>query len=197
MKMEDVIAASVARHRHDPPFAVGLNFPIYTNLDTSLCSTVNTDLEKTGLKWEKRLAIKGLRPHLPQSSGLYMFVYKSSLIFNTESDALIPSWVLYVGRAGGANAQNTIRERYKEYEKYIGEDPERLWEPNHPITRHNRLAKYLTIYPLEFWWLSIEDRMMIESLEDRLIKILDPLINHRQKVIKRKPYVPQPAFRSL
>jgi hypothetical protein len=192
---EEIVEACVARHRHERSPAINLNLPVFPNLDVAMCRVVTSDLAGVGSHWECSLAVRDLWRTLPAQSGLYMFVFRSPLAFGMKDHSHRPSWVLYVGRAGSESSANTIKSRYKEsYSKHLDGDPEALWSNQPPINRDERLARYLTIYPIEFWWLPISDRTKIKGLEDHLIKLLDPLLNASQR-LRLKAAPAQPAFR--
>src|SRR5579872_1166673 len=193
---EQIVEACVARHRHDLPPAIGVNLPVFPNLDVAMCKVVTSDLAGVGSHWECSLAVKELWRSLPPAPGLYMFAFRSPLALGMKDHSHRPCWVLYVGRAGSDTSTNTIKSRYKEaYSKHIDGDPEQLWSEIPPSTREERLARYLSIYPIEFWWLPIPDRAKIKPLEDHLIKLLDPLLNASQR-LKLKAEPAQPAFRT-
>ena len=191
---EKVIEECVARHRHERPPAINLNFPVFPNLDVAMCGVVTADLANVGTHWECSLAVKDLWQMLPAQSGLYMFVFRSPLELKMEAHSHRPSWVLYVGRAGSESSTNTIKSRFREaYSKHLGGNPDELWSNETPPNREERLSRYLRIYPIEFWWLPVSDRSKIKMLEDHLIKLLDPLINIGQK-LRLKASSAQPAF---
>ena len=159
---------------------------------------LTTDLLKTGAKWEMRRATKGCAALIPAKCGLYMFVYRSHLTMEIEGKpAHRQTWVLYVGRAGSIDSTRTLRNRYaEEYSKYVGGDLENLWADSEPRTRPNVLNRYLTIFPLEYWFLVIDDRGLIVGLEDRLIKLFCPPLNKTGK-LRIRTGTPQPAFKEL
>jgi hypothetical protein len=127
-----------------------------------------------------------------------MFVYKTPVSFECANNASIyPRWVLYVGRAGNHERAGSLRQRYRdEYQRYLGGHPEVLWNVDKPTSRPDRLKKYLTIYPLEYWFCSIDDHKVIGNLEDRLIKLFSPPLNDKSR-LRLKPLISQqkPAFR--
>ena len=179
--MESIVRQTLARHREDPPLGIELMLPVHHHMDQDFCAAVSKDLREYCAAWEKRLAIPDLWKQLPAESGVYVFVFASPLYLQTTSEMFSPAWVLYVGRAGDANSRRTIRDRYKgEYGKYIGKDPDILWTSVPCSSREDRLSLYLTIYPLFYWYATVEDRERIPFIEDRLIKLLAPMINGRQ-----------------
>ncbi len=105
--------------------------PIHHQMDEDFCSVVTQDLKTNGAHWERRLATPTLWQQLPADTGLYMFVFASTLslqLAGAASNTFSPTWVLYVGRAGSPDSHRTIKDRYKgEYGKYVGADPEVLW----------------------------------------------------------------------
>lgn len=191
---EKQIEESLARHRHERPPAITLNLPLFPNLDVTMCDVVSADLAKGSHHWERQRAVKDLWRTLPSASGLYMFIFSSPLRLRCNIGVHQPSWVLYVGRAGSEAAAYSIKDRYRQnYARYVEGDPELLWSAEQVVNRDQKLQRYLTIYPLEFWWLEVEDLAKIKPLEDHLIKMLDPLLNKTQK-LNLRPSPPEPAF---
>lgn len=153
------------------------------NLSNSLC------LEESC--WERHKAVAGLGPSLPNEPGLYMFVWnpKFSVRFTSEQSASF-RWVLYVGKAGEEGGSGSIKNRYlTEYSKYVGKDASQLWETKEATKREEKLARYLTLRPLEFWYLTMGNVQEIARLEHRLIKLLRPPLNiqHGAKLRLGKP----------
>jgi hypothetical protein len=195
-----LVRQALGRHREDPPCGASMVLPIHHQMDEDFCSAVTQDLRTHGAHWERRLATETLWQQLPAETGIYMFVFTSTLSLQMAghaSNTFSPAWVLYVGRAGSPDSHRTIRDRYKgEYCKYVGADPEILWSEHYPTTRAERLARFLAIHPLQFWYATILDRTKIPILEDRLIKLLGPLINSRQQP-RLRALPAEAAFRSV
>ena len=193
--MEARVRDTLARHREDPPAGIPSVLPIHHQMDRQFCEVVTKDLAKYCTHWETRLATPTLWQQLPAECGVYMFVFASSLSIQLTSEAFSPAWVLYVGRAGSANSTRTIKDRYKgEYCKFVGGDPEVLWKGAAPNRREDRLAYFLAIYPLKFWYATVADRDQIPMIEDRLIKLLAPTINQKQMPSLRRYGTEQNAF---
>ena len=161
-----IIRDALARHREQPSIGLGLTFPINWQIDSDLGSTLSKDLGNTGGSWEIRRATPGLWHSIPSKCGLYMFVYRSHLKMNLENGSgHQATWMLYVGRAGSSESARTLKERYRsEYGKYVGGDPENLWSSDPLINRADLLRRYLSIWPLEYWFLVVEDRDQITSV---------------------------------
>ena len=195
-----LVRQALGRHREDPPCGASMVLPIHHQMDEEFCSAVTQDLKAEGAHWERRLATATLWQQLPAETGIYMFVFTSTLslqLADNVSNPFSPAWVLYVGRAGSPDSHRTIRDRYKgEYCKYVGTDPEVIWSEHYPTTRVERLARFLAIHPLQFWYATISDRAKIPMLEDRLIKLLGPLINSRQQP-RLRALPAEAAFRSI
>ena len=183
-----IVRDVLARHREDPSVALPFEFAIYWQLDQEVGATLAKDLEDHGAKWEIRRAIPSLWTSIPACSGLYMFVYKTPLKFHcAHDDQIHPRWVLYVGRAGSAEKKGSLKQRYKdEYQQYVGGHPEALWNADRPTNRVERLRKYLTIYPLEYWFCCVDNHAAIPLLEERLIRLLSPPLNDKSR-LKLKP----------
>ena len=104
-------------------------------------------------------------------------------------------WVLYVGKAGERDGtRDTIKNRYQqEYSKYVGQNATCLWEDTAAESREQRLSRYLTLRPLEYWFLTLDDVRDIQVLERKLIRLLRPPLNqqHGRKLRSGKTV---PAF---
>ena len=187
----------LAKYRANPSVGLSFELPIYFQMDQDVCQVLTDEVYKHGAQWEVRTATPNLYQQIPACCGIYMFLFQSNFKFELANQlAFSPAWILYIGRAGSANSKSTLKDRYKgEYCRYIGESPEVLWNDTIPRNRKELLAKYLTIYPLQYWYSIIEDRSKIEFIEDRLIKLLNPPLN-RQNRLKLRPLTSQPAFRS-
>lgn len=93
---------------------------------------------------------------------------------------------------GGKN--DTIKHRYMtEYSKYVGKDPSCLWDSHAPRDREEKLARYLALRPLEYWFLQIPDVRDILILERKMIRMLRPPLN-QQHGPKIRPGKTVPAF---
>ncbi len=118
-----------------------------------------------------------------------MFVWRPLLTLEIDNppQTFRPSWVLYVGKAGEeGGTHDTIQHRYvSEYSKYVGKDPSCLWENSSLDDRHARLGKYLSVRPLEYWFLLMESPRDIIHFERSLIKILNPPVNRQYGVMLR------------
>jgi hypothetical protein len=68
-----------------------------------------------------------------------------------------------------------------------------LWEDTPTESREQRLSRYLTLRPLEYWFLILDDVRDIEVLERKLIRMLWPPLN-RQHKRKLRPGKTVPAF---
>jgi hypothetical protein len=190
-----VIRDTLARHRDHPAISLPFSLPINWMLDADLGDALSKDLSVEGGSWETRRATLDLK--VPAECGLYMFVYRSHLKLNlAHGGGHQATWVLYVGRAGSPDSEKTLRDRYKgEYCKYIGGNPENLWSSEPANNRARLLQRYLSIWPLEYWYLTVQDRNKIPDLEGRLIKLFSPPLNRNGHLRLRKGE-PQPAFRS-
>ena len=114
-----------------------------------------------------------------------MFVWRPKLVFNivkgNKKFEYDQHYVLYVGKASGGS-QATIRDRYRnEYNQYLCQDPEELWNIGLTAGRRDRLKKYLCLWPLEFWFVEVHMPSAIRNLETRLIRMLSPPLNVQLK----------------
>lgn len=152
-------------------------------IDIDHCEAISKILRGVGTRWECRSATAALAESLPAIRGLYMFVWCPRLSLEIESprSAFCPKWVVYVGKAGGeGGTHDTIRDRYRsEYSRYVGSDPKSLWRSPSKDDRSERLARFLSLRPLEYWFLEIKQAEEIPHLERALIKILNPPVNRQ------------------
>ena len=175
-----------------------LNFslPVHTLIDAVHCSSISKLIHRNGAMWERHLATPTLGESLPDKKGLYMFVWKPQLKLEVENPrhTFQPSWVVYVGKAGiDGGTHDTVRHRYQtEYSKYVGKDPSALWSSAASDSRHERLSRYLTLRPLEYWFLPVMDPTQLHHLERSLIKIINPPAN-RQHGSRLRTTVTEPA----
>lgn len=169
----------IIKHREEPAPILPFAPCVERLIDNAYCMNLSKLLASEGTHWERQKAVPTLGPMLPNAPGLYMFVWQPYLWFQTgpEQSVNFP-WVLYVGKAGGPEGNGVIRNRYQnEYCKFVGGDASQLWKTQEPTKREERLARYLTLRPLEFWWLTIDNIYEIERLERKLISSLRPPLN--------------------
>jgi hypothetical protein len=171
---------AISLHREDPSPWLPFVLPIDKLMDDAHCRTIGDTLAALGHSWMNKKATEKLWQQLPEEPGLYMFVWAPRLTMNLEKEPTKPQrfrWVLYVGKTGDKSAM-TLRQRYKgEYSKYVGRDPEVLWNKDEPKGRPARLDRYLRIQPLEYWYMVIHERPKINHLEKRLVALLSPPLN--------------------
>lgn len=170
-------------YRDDPPPILQFSVPLDRLMDAEHCIMLEQLLENAGGAWETRKAMPSLGDQLPDRSGLYMFVWRPpfGMLMAADLTSKTPlHWVLYVGRAGDARSNNTLKSRYNgEYAKLVAGDPEQLWSQPEPIERQARLRRYLSMWPLEYWFTTIDDKTRIAQLESKLIRLLAPPLNYQ------------------
>lgn len=166
-------------------------------IDSEHCNQIGSLMHRNGARWEHRKATNTLHESLPKVKGIYMFVWMPCLTlkFDPNEEIRPMTFVLYVGKAGIADGtQDTIKSRYQsEYSKYVARDASSLWDEQVADTREERLARYLTLRPLEYWFLQIEHVRDIVLIEKQLIKLLRPPLNS-QHGLRLRPGKPEPAF---
>lgn len=166
-------------------------------INSNYCKNLDIIIHGSETRWERMKAVESLGASLPEAKGVYMFVWMPDFCFRFASQPAMERlhWVLYVGKAGTeGGTYDTIKHRYlSEYSKYVGKDPSCLWEHPPPTNREQRLSRYLTLRPLEYWFLSVAKVSDIELFERKLIRLLQPPLN-RQHGPKIRPGKPVPAF---
>ena len=183
-------------YRDEPASILQFQPSVELLIDSQHCQAINSVLHSPGTMWERKKAVDVLGQSLPDSPGLYMFVWRPELTLkfvNSETERF--AWVIYVGKAGTEDGKrDTIKQRYvSEYSKYVGKNPSSLWDSSVVENREARLTRYLTLRPLEYWYLTMLDIREILLLEKRLIKLLRPPLN-MQHGVKLRPGKPVPAF---
>ncbi|MCG3773405.1 MAG: hypothetical protein JW395_0212 [Nitrospira sp.] len=193
---DDEFVALVHEYRDEkiPPleFQPGLERLI----DSDHCRQLSGNFSRHG-KWEKKIAAESIAGQIPAERGLYMFVWTPEFAFTFEGYSRQPSWILYVGKAGVEEGTNdTLRHRFSsEYRRFVGGDPRILWEPSPPQDRRARLEKYLTLRPLEYWFLIVPNICEIMALEKKLLKMFRPPLNYQHTWGARlRPLATRPAF---
>lgn len=176
-------------------------------LDLDACREVSKDMRAEGEAWEVIKISGGVEKKIPKSRGVYMFVWAPELVFSLDSvgphrrDIHEVRRVIYVGSAGGSRSKNsagTMRDRYyNEYRRWVYGDPRLLWKSSGSSSRPIRLETYLALRPLEFWALSCDDSSLVDSIEQRLIHLLDPPMNdhHRPQGPRLRRGTTSPAFK--
>lgn len=194
---EQEFALLMHKFRFEPATPLQFQPCIELLIDGDFCKGIDKIIHEAGTTWERRIAVESLGTSLPDERGLYMFVWRPELTFRFSAAPQTerPCWALYVGKAGTEDGtKDTIRQRYlSEYSKYVGRDASCLWDAKDAVERHDRLARYLTLRPLEYWFLPMLNVRDIGLLERKIIKLLNPPLN-RQHGVKIKPGKTVPAF---
>jgi len=195
----DPFARHVLRQRDQDSPALTVEWGLLRMLDQPACTNLQEELKLLAQPWEIRKATKTLDKDLPETPGLYMFVWRPVFSFDVADESISGSLfqVLYVGMAGAATKKNSgkgnLRQRYRDYKKYINEDLTAIWKNTPAGTRHERMMRYLALHPLEYWFTTVEEKEEIPLLEDRLIKLLNPPLNLIGKP-RLRTGSPRPAF---
>ncbi len=176
---------------------IPFNLPSALLADHAHCSSL-TDLMLRASRdggWEVHPASTISESTIPESPGIYMFVWCPELRFprSSPNDHKQLTLVLYVGQAGGSRTQGTLRTRFREYQPFIGAHAEVLWDEAPLDSRTRRKQCYLSLEPLEYWFLACEADSDIDGIERRLFDLLKPPMNkQRPKGLRVGPT--EPAF---
>lgn len=154
------------------------------------CQRVRAALDDMGVQWQVRVASPTLHHYLPRSPGLYMFVWEP--YFRTKlaagQEAMFPQ-VLYVGRAGGRQSNNTLQNRYANYVRFLSR------QPNSELQgRQQRLTNLFQRKVLRYWFAPVRDRSKLEGMEDALIELFNPPGNSKRQRPKMRKKATIPAF---
>lgn len=180
---DDEVKSALQRYRDEPLDPLYYAPSIDLLMDGDHCAAIDHLVHGSGGRWERLKAVPSLASQIPDENGIYMFVWTPNIALRFAAPPNVERcfWILYVGKAGGLDSPGaTIRSRYSsEYRRYVGRDPSCLWNGPAPETRELRLARYLTLRPLEFWYLTIEKISEIPLVEKRLLKLLRPPLNYQ------------------
>jgi hypothetical protein len=190
---------AVARFRDESTPALAFTPALERFLDASFLESIQEEFRANHFKWERRHATPSLASQLPRQRGIYMFVWAPDLSFefDTATNHHHIVWVLYIGKAGiEGGACDTFQDRYRQaYQRYIGGDPAILWSKENPeAPREKRLERYLTLRPLQFWYLPISDVNYIPVLERRLLQLFRPPLNTQHSGLRARLGKPSPAW---
>lgn len=191
----------VTRHRDFASPVLTVDWALLRLLDQQGSQILQDDLRENGQPWEVLAATEHAWEAIPEQPGLYVFVWRPWFSFDIAEQQRPGdlTQVLYVGKAGasdqGQPSSGNLRQRYRSYLKHLRAEPGELWSRTEPRTRTQLLDRYLALRPLEYWFTVVPDPQHVPTLEDRLIKLLNPPCN-KQRVpkIPAKLGPAQPAF---
>lgn len=197
--LNEAFARAIERHRDEEPPRLNFSVPLDRLTDSGHCETLVEDLRREGPGgWETLKATATAWRKIPSSTGIYMFVWYPAFAIDIATSSLTPQsfpWILYVGKAGDGTNKSTLRSRYKgEYAKLVGANPDHLWQKEPTQTRDQRLRRYLNLVPLQYWYCTIDNHDVIESLEKRLFALFSPPLNALGSPRLRAAGKPKPAF---
>jgi hypothetical protein len=193
---EKELQDELERRRYDDTLTIQFYLPIERQLDKGQAVTF-ADLSKLFSAWERYSANSSLIRILPDCPGLYMFVWSPDAPFKmstTEGSEIEKPFnnILYVGLA-----ETSIKDRFQEYLSILKRKrPQNLFEVS-DSTRAGRFQKYLSIYPLQFWWTSLQSKRhlgsekliervkLLKNIEERVIKFFNPPINDQHTIKAR------------
>lgn len=174
----------LSRHKDDDPPRLKFEPPLDRLMDEGHCAQIMADLEEVAPDgWEVIPATPTAWRKLPADTGLYMFVWAPKLELRLAEPVNARKsfpWILYVGQAGGSGTGSTLKSRYrKEYAGLVGGDLEILWSSSDFSRRKERLNRFLSLVPIEYWFCVVKDTERIGALESQLYNLLAPPLNER------------------
>ena len=135
------------------------------------------------LSWEKINANSSSASLIPETYGLYMFVWKPFMKIASNGEDFSFRYILYVGKAN--EGDSTLRSRYSgEYKNFIKQDPSSVWKDMKLDFRSDKLTKYLNLWDIEYWFCPITNSDFIAKIsgyEKELIELFCPPINDQYK----------------
>ncbi len=189
-------------NRANPPPPLTLALPLVPALDRHWCEVMSRSVLANG-KWTVMEATAGLAGHLPDQSGLYLFVWRIPFPMPTQRDSSMHfRTVLYVGQAGAKHDTGTLKKRYAtEYAAIINNSPNAIWSSD-MSSRESRLSKLLSLRHLEYWYTVTPEREHLLLYENALISLFNPPGNTKSsplsgaetKPIRATIRQPVPAF---
>jgi hypothetical protein len=189
------LTEALKQYQYDEAYPVPFSFIPDRLLNKEYCDDLAKRLlENCTGKWERYTATPKLGNMLPDSPGIYMFVWKPFFPFEFDDKTQYIRLILYIGKAGGDNEQGTIKKRYKsEYSKIVQSDAEKIWKSKAFDTRKERLEKCLNLHDLEYWFIvadSCHELSKIGYYETHLIKLFNPPVNRIGVRVKTGASVP-------
>jgi hypothetical protein len=189
----------ILRYRDEPIPGVFFSPAFERFLDHSYVRSLQEEFRGNKFKWERRVAVPALAGQLPRERGIYMFVWSPGPVFEfaANDDRQEISWILYIGKAGVEGGESdTFQDRYrKAYQKHLGGDPSGLWAGDASGEgREFRLQRFLSLRPLEYWFLPVLDIKYIPVLERRLIRLFRPPLNAQHGGFRARIGKPSPAW---
>jgi hypothetical protein len=184
---EQALRKSILDHFGKRAPSVVFEIPPDRLVNKEYCENLSDEIFKK-LKWEVLLASQSIVDRIPETPGLYMFIWKPYFKLSIEKGDYEFRYVLYIGQANSDTSN--LRTRFRsDYIDFIKSYSDSIWDKVEPNNREQRLKKYLNLWELEYWFCSItnrEDLEKIDKLEIELIETLGPLINdmHRSKEIE-------------
>ena len=183
-ELDDLISLNAgAQGRHLPCL-----IPIGMMINSKRCEAFQRQIETAADgKWEVLPAKAASASSVPKLPGIYMFVWHPTLVLTRSqphSDYPL-RYILYVGSTGADDSAGTLRERYRTYVPHFEANPRSLWTDEALKSRNARLDCFLSLIPLEFWFLACAEANLIDEIEARLIEFLNPPINARKEPVLR------------
>ena len=166
-------------------------------LDRPRCRMIQLLVSRAAVDgaWEVLPATLASASSVPRCPGIYMFVWSPALsLMRSEphqNEQL--RFILYVGKAGGNDSASTLQTRFRSYTSYFGSNPELLWSTEPLRSRSSRMKCFLSLEPLEYWFLACDSASNIDEIEARLLSVLNPPINKKKEPILRAR-APRKAF---
>jgi hypothetical protein len=190
------LSQALIKYQYEEPQELAFKLLPNRLVNKLYCESLSDDLVNAfGNNWERLIATKELAARLPELPGIYMFIWKPFFNFKFDDDRTSLNYIVYIGKAGGAYNNSTLRTRYKaEYSKIVKSNAEHIWNCSDLKTRSDRLNKYLNLFELEYWYLVMgkNNSNVIEKFENKLIKLFNPPAN--RSGLRAKYGDPQPAF---
>lgn len=154
------------------------------------CQRLRDALSDLGVQWQVREASPTLQRILPRSPGLYMFVWEPYFraVLATSQEVMFPE-VLYVGRAGDSQSNNTLQARYAEYAQYLSGQLD-----EGTSGRRQRLTNLFQRKRIRYWFARVDDRSKLRELEGHLIDLFDPPGNIQRSRPRMRRKATVPAF---
>jgi len=137
--------------------------------------------------WECMRAHPDAAREIPKKPGLYMFVWCPPLRLKfadpikvcsaSETNAyFVTNYVVYIGQAGGGGGRGDLCARFKgDYARILKQgSPKELFSRTEGKTRKEKLERYLSLEPLDYWFMVVEDTDALMALERSLQEFLNP-----------------------
>ncbi|WP_210397394.1 hypothetical protein [Motiliproteus sediminis] len=174
---------TLARYKRSTPVPLEISLPVDYLQDEEYCMALSEDIHVCGNGWETISSVDGKSADvIPKIKGVYVFVWRTLFSMKSDTSSIDFNQAVYVGSA--SKGDSSLRQRFiNDYQKIVKLFPAVHWTQSGMMTRDEKLKKVLNLWELDYWFVTMEGagQDQIEDIEDRLIALLNPPGNTRNR----------------